>query len=292
MKIMQRLIKNPLTILRAAARSPSSFDLSVQMVIAGIEAGSIRNADYQDAKSELSRAAERAWEIHVADRFFYGGKGEQQPPDMVELYDGIMILSLHAVISAAKKIAESKATGPAVDAMRQYCAEALPLAEAVASLKDKVAKGRAGRAPSAVPSKPENPNKAIKTCPVCFRPIAVVGGTMARHGYKRPMAGWQTASCPGVRFQPLEVSSEGLAWLISTLRTRLAALRNVLANPSDFMADAHNDRNRGSAKYAQRMGSIEAEIAGIENELPTLEIVLSEWKPESSKQAGRKMAAY
>lgn len=205
-------------LLRAAARSPSRFEVAVERVLAGIEAGSIRNVDYQDVKYEVGQAAADAWNNHVASPFFHGGKWEKLPLDVNELYDSIMILSLHDVIATAKKVARSKAQGPVVDAMRAVCAEALPLAEAVASLKGKVVKGRA---PSAGPSKPVNPNKVVKTCPVCFRAIAVVGGTMAHHGYTRPEMGWQTASCQGIRFKPLEVSSEGLQWLIAALRERL-----------------------------------------------------------------------
>ena len=67
--------------------------------------------------------------------------------------------------------------------VRSFAAEALPLAEAVVSLKDKVVKGRA---PSTGPAKPVNPNKIVKTCPCCFRQIAVTDGTMAHHGYQRP----------------------------------------------------------------------------------------------------------
>ena len=43
---------------------------------------------------------------------------------------------------------------------------------------------------------------------------------MAHHGYRRTGFGFQTASCPGVNFKPLEVSTEGLEWLISSVRNQ------------------------------------------------------------------------
>ena len=202
-----------------------------------------------------------------------------------------MILSLHDVIATAKKVAKSKAEGPAVDAMRAYCAEVLPLAEAVASLKNKVVKGRA---PSAGPSKPVNPNKVVKTCPVCFRPIAVVAGRMAHHGYTRPEIGFQTASCAGIRFKPLEVSSEGLQWLIGELRKRLELRKRAYAEratqPEFLMArQGHNGAAikvmRGDAHwpqvFTQHVVELRAEIAAIERELPTLDKMLADWKPEA-----------
>lgn len=101
-------------LLRAAARSPSRFEVAVERVLAGIEAGSIRNVDYQDVKYEVGQAAADAWNNHVASPFFHGGKWEKLPLDVNELYDSIMILSLHDVIATAKKVARSKAQGPSL----------------------------------------------------------------------------------------------------------------------------------------------------------------------------------
>jgi len=92
-------------LLRAAARSPSRFDSAVEQVLAGIEAGSIRNVDYQDVKYEVGQAAADAWNNHVASPFFHGGGWEKLPLDVNELYDSITILSLHDLISTAKKVA-------------------------------------------------------------------------------------------------------------------------------------------------------------------------------------------
>ena len=277
--------------LRAAARRPSRFEIAFERVLAGIEAGSIRNVDYQDVKYEVGQAAADAWRKHVASPFFHGGQWEKLPPDVNELYDSITILSLHDVIATAKKVARSKTQGPAADAMRAFCAEVLPLAEAVASLKDKVVKGRA---PSAGPSKPVNPNKVVKTCPVCFRSIAVLAGRMAHHGYTRPEIGFQTASCEGIRFKPLEVSSEGLQWLIEALRKRLESRKLAYAEratqPEFLMArQGHNGAAikvmRGDAQWPQvftrHVVELRAEIAAIERELPTLDKMLADWKPEA-----------
>ena len=288
-----------LPLLRAAARSPSRFEVAVERVLSGIEAGSIRNVDYQDVKYEVGQAAADAWNNHVASPFFHGGKWEKLPLEVNELYDSIMILSLHDVIATAKKVGRSKAQGPAVDAMRACCAEALPLAEAVASLKDKVVKGRA---PSTGPSKPVNPNKVVKTCPVCFRAIAVVGRTMAHHGYTRPEMGWQTASCQGIRFKPLEVSSEGLQWLIAVLRERLEVGRQAYAERAthpEFLVARHGRNSepsrvmRGNPLWPQLfdryVSEIRAEIAAIERELPVLDKMLADWRPEAASGADAEM---
>lgn len=280
-------------LLRAAAHSPARFDAAIECVRQGCELGSIRNADFQRAKQELSRVADDAWKVCVSDPYFYGGKWESWPKDVTELYDSIMILSLHDVHATAKKVAKSKATGAAVDAMRAYCAEVLPVAEAVTSLKSKVVMGRA---PKAEPAKPVNPSKVVKTCAVCFRPIAVVGETMAHHGYKRPGEGWQTASCAGVRFKPLEVSSEGLRWLIGALRERHEGLGQSYeqrATHPEFLLHRAGGRAAPAVKvmrgeplwpqlFERHLAETLSERAAIEFELPRLEKLLADWKPGES----------
>lgn len=275
--------------LRGAARNPARFDEAVAQVLAGVEAGAIRNVVLQEAKSALSSAVYDAWKKQVCEPHFYG-KGDAVDTAVEELYWSISLMGLHDVIATSKKIGKTKAQGPAVDAMRAFCAEVLPLAEAVASLKDKVVKGRA---PSTGPAKPANPNKVVKTCPVCFRSIAVVNGTMAHHGYERPGQGWQTASCPGIRFKPLEVSSAGLEWLIAALRDRLTGLKHAYANqatvPEYLMAKrTYNGKLEKIVRddplwkraFERHIAEVESEIYSTERELPVLDKKLADWKPE------------
>lgn len=278
-------------ILRSIQSTSVRFDAAVEQVVAGVESGAIRNVVLQDAKFTLSRIAGETWKKLVSEPHFYAGKWEEQPEDVQALYDSISIMGLHDVIAASKKVAKSKATGPAVDAMRAYCAEVLPLSQAVASLKDKVVKGRA---PNTAPAKPENPNKVVKTCPVCFRPIAVLREKMAHHGYQRPGQGWQTASCPGIRFRPLEVSSEGLEWLIGTLRKRLATLEVAYRNRNkkDSLMVCKPGRKvefetitKESPQWKRHFDSfvaeLQSEMRSLRRELPMLDKMLADWKPEA-----------
>lgn len=276
-------------IIRANLRTTLRFDAALAEIAAGVEAGAIRNVVLNDAKFTLSGCVNDAWKSHVSAPFFYAGKFQEQPQEVQELGNDINVYGLHEVIAASKKIGKTTATGPAVDAMRAFCAEALPLAQAVAALKDKVIKGRA---PNPEPAKVANPDKVVKTCPVCFRPIAVRGSTMAHHGYKRPHEGWQTASCPGVRFKPLEVSSDGLEWLIGALRARLATCEVAYAERGT--KDSLLVRTGGSkslletitptsGKWAWHFGAfvsnLESEIGHIKYTLPGLDTKLTNWKP-------------
>jgi len=279
-------------LLRGHLTDPARFDAALQEVVTGVEAGAIRNAVLQDVKFVLGRVAEAGWKKHVNEPYIYAGKWEALPQAVRDLSDSIMIMSLHDVIATSKKVARSKATGPAVDAMRMFCLEALPLAEAVASLKDKVIKGRA---PRSEPAKPVNPNKVVKTCPVCFRQIAVQRGTMAHHGFERPGYGSQTASCYGIRFKPLEVSSEGLEWLISWLQGRLERARNALDNRATqpeflLVKRSYNGPMESVTRsdpawkeaFRRHVAELRGEIHSLERELPRLEKILADWAPEQA----------
>lgn len=276
-------------LLRQAISRTERFDQAVRAIASGVETGTIRNVDYKAAKEALGRAADQAWKNEVSEPFFYAGRFQDQPEAVRKLQDSIMIMSLHDVLTTARKLAKTTATGPAVEAMKAYVDEVLPLAEAVASLKDKVVKGRA---PRSEPAKPVNPNKIVKTCACCFRAIAVMpGGTMGHHGYQRPGDGYQTASCPGIRFRPLEVSDEGLRYIITVCEDQLSRASAALGD-SDTITSLTLPGRRGQplkkiskqdAGWANTLLSykfgLESEIRNTEAALGSLRQRLAAWKP-------------
>ncbi|CAB5514513.1 hypothetical protein LMG26857_03572 [Achromobacter anxifer] len=279
--------------LRAVRSNPHRFDEAIDQVAEGLASDSIRNVVLQEVKFTLGNIVEEAWKKQVCEPHIYG-KGKELPKAVEELFWSISLMCLHDVIATGKKVAKTKVEDPAVDAMRAYCKEVLPLAEAVAYLKGKVVKGRAA---SSAPAKPVNPNKVVKTCPVCFRPIAVVNGAMAHHGYQRPGMGYQTASCNGVIFPPLEVSNAGLVWLIGSLRKRLEeqeqAYRDRASKPEYLMARRERTGplekiSRGdpmwSRLFSRYVAEIQQEIGAINHALPELDKRLAEWKPEAQPE--------
>lgn len=275
-------------ILLSTAKSPEYFARAIRDVAEGLADGKIRNTVLQDAKHTLSRVVDNAWKKTVSEPFFYSGEWKNQPLDVQDLSDSITIMGLHDVISTSKKVGRSKAQGPAVDAMRAYVAEVLPLAMAVASLKDKIVKGRA---PSTGPSKPVNPNKIVKTCPCCFRQIAVTGGRMVHHGYERPGSGYQTASCPGIKFPPLQISTEGLEWLIGAIQGKLAATKEAYRTRGDLefilvptrtrpvqIVKVEKGTSDWSREFRHHVAGLEMEMRMYPRELESLGKELEKWK--------------
>lgn len=276
-------------MLRASRTDTRRFDDAIDAIAEGQANGSIRNVVFQEVKYILGNIVEEVWKKQVCEPHIYG-QVKTLPKEVEELYWSISLMGLHDVISTSKKVAKCKVDHPAVDAMRGYCKEVLPLAEAVAELKQKVVKGRVV---GAAPAKPVNPNKVVKTCPVCFRPIAVVNGAMAHHGYHRPGIGYQTASCNGVVFPPLEVSNAGLVWLIGSLRKRREDQSQAYADrhskPETLMARRERkgplekitrDDPFWPSTFARYVNEIQQEIAAITHALPELEKRLAAWKPE------------
>lgn len=275
-------------LMRSTRAGTLQFDTAIEQIAEGLAAGTIRNVVFQDAKERLSRAVYEAWQKHVAGPHFHG-RSDVVSKELYDLYWSFSVTNLHEVLSASKKMAQTKLEGIEIDAMRALLKEALPLAEALAKLKGLVTKGRA---PNTGTAKPLNPNKMVRTCPVCFRAIAVVGGHMAHHGYERPEHGLQTASCPGVRFAPLEVSSDGLVWLIAALRKNLERDEELFANratePEYLLgrrngSEAREKIRRGDALwpvlFQRHLGQLKERIVMNRQGIPPLETRLASWKP-------------
>lgn len=275
-------------LMRATRVNTAAFDAAIEQIADGIATGAIRNTAYLGAKDRLSRAMYDAWQKHVLSPHFHG-RGDEIPRDLRELYWSFSVTNLHEVISASKKVGRTEVQGAEVDAMRALLNEALPLALAVAELKAKVVKGRA---PPSGPAKPVNPNKVVRTCPVCFRQIAVVGGHMAHHGYERPGIGFQTASCPGTRFQPWEISNEGLVWWVGHLRKNLERDEQAYQNRDTLPLFLFGRRERDKPKeqinrddplwpslFKDHLSHLVQRIEVSRQEIPKLEVILSTWKP-------------
>lgn len=230
-------------ILRAHARKPERFDLAVQVLIRGHADARIRKKDHDEAKQILGDAVYRSWNATIGEPFFHAGRWETQPAEVRKLMEGTTPGNLHEVLHFAKKLAIVPSQAPALQAMRALVAEALPLAQAAAELKPMIVKGRE---PNPEPAAPANPDQVRATCSCCFRGIAVTpAGKMAHHGYQRPFEGYQTRSCDGTRFPPLEVSTEGLEWLIWHMEEHRDQVQDRLDRKEELTKIFYSVRERG-----------------------------------------------
>ncbi len=286
---------NDFPILRGSLseKNVQRLSESINLISDAIGAQKIRNVDLKNATHIISSAVDSAWERSVGEPFFFRGKINEQPDDVRALYDGITMYGIHSVAATGKKLDKTAASSEAVDAMKRLVTELLPLANAVASLKGKVVKGRVS---SAGTTKAVNPGKVVKTCPCCFRAIAVQNEKMAHHGYSRPAIGWQTSSCPGIKFPPLEVSNKGLLWIIDQYKTSLAKMENDYANSDKWSSVSYQEPSGLLASQRIEPGSplwekqfkhaqdkLKGQIFHTKLALKELEERLSCWEPEEDE---------
>lgn len=279
-------------LLMKDARRPERTAEAILAIAEGCERGEIRNTTFKDSKSVLGQAVQEGWDRHIATPFFYAGRWEQQPNDVARLYSDCAVYSLHDVLALNRKLDRTEVTGPVVEAMRAYAREVLPLAQAAADLKHKVVKGRAPRQET---REPENPGKVSRSCACCFRRIAVTDSVrMAHHGYQRPGDGQQTASCPGIQFPPLEVSSRGLEHILHMNRE---ALRRCTATyeKRDSWTRLYLTRGRKLVEITPEMpewpqakrssiARLQQQIHYLEKEVSKLEALLENWKPQETAE--------
>lgn len=69
------------------------------------------------------------------------------------------------------------------------------------------------------------------TCQICGRSIKAKNGSIAHHGYRRPGEGWQTSSCMGARYAPLEVSYDVLEPHVAGVAREVAHKEALVAEP-------------------------------------------------------------
>jgi hypothetical protein len=219
-----------LSVIPAARQEKVRRALAI--VLPAYGAGSIFNADYKDAKDALNRAVDDAYEENVQKPFLWG-KGYTEL-SKIDIEIGL-VMGLYTIPSFAKKVAKLKPPGAYGDALRAFAAAALPLAEVMKELKTKVVMGRKPNPEAAAKRAAIEAKKTMRTCACCFRSIAVLpNGLIADHGYRLPSQWMKTPSCPGGRFRPLEVSSDGLKYMVNGLTSRAETLSQSLSSVGDL----------------------------------------------------------
>jgi hypothetical protein len=275
------------TKLTRAERQINRFEQVMDILNRATASGSIRNTEMKDVKRWASDIASDLWDEKISDVYSNAGKYQSLPVPVRDLNFSIMIMGIHTLPSVEKKLQKTKLSHPMIDAMRELVAELMPLAKTIDSLKASVVKGRA---PSTEPPKDVNPNKVVKTCPCCQRAIAVGGGTMVHHGYERPSSGWQTSSCPGINFPPLEVSSAGLKWMIEShegslkhtikLQAEKDSVESLPGKIAGERVTITKDSSRWRMTFESYGARLESDIRNLTADLVVMKKRLQDWKPE------------
>lgn len=173
------------------------------------------NRDFQDAKSVLSLSFEKAHEDQVRKPFFWSHGFENLPQEIHEL--DYLDWSLHRVPGLQKKVRGCKADDPCLTAMILLLNDWEPVAELVAAAKQDVIKGR--KPPTTPRKTPVRTLENTGTCPVCGMNVKLLGGRIVDHGFQLLGHGQgRSINCPGVNYEPWEVSPAGKIMYIEVVR--------------------------------------------------------------------------
>ncbi|MDN8617994.1 hypothetical protein [Variovorax ginsengisoli] len=141
-----------------------------------------------------------------------------------------------------------------------------------------------------------------------IRPIAVVGGEptarMAHHGYTRPGHGWQTASCPGTKFMPLDTTDDGPRYMLAMRIDQRRRTEAALAQCPDLTELSVLVRERGvetlkkitrdmpewKRAYDAHVWDIESDLRGLKSEINRLRRIVLDWRPETDVQLDPNLA--
>lgn len=249
----------------------------------------IYNVDFESIKLTLNRAIEKLYNDRISQVYYWGGLWEKLGEEEDSLSDGISVTTIPSILSAAKKVNAYKGEETQfIKDLREVITGAAEIATQLKDLKPFIVKGRkpSGKAPA-----PENPNKIVKTCACCFRAIAVGSdGKMVHHGYRRPGDGFQTNSCMGISYRPLEVSDEGLRAVTQVYAGEIVRLNKALA---DLAANAETivlkdwkgrEVQPGTPEHRREISNtqyrLESELRSSTSYHEKLTEMLANWKPE------------
>ena len=197
-------------------KSAQRLDQQLGLLDAALQQKQIRNVEYADLKQRFPRLLEEAYRLWVVNPLLELPMA-QRSGLLEDLYFDLGCGDMAAIASSSRKLVKVRLEGQNdvvtefVGKMKAFFGETQALVQSMNDLKPFVVKGRILRETPV--SENPNPDKVERTCGCCLRKIAVTPNRlMAHHGYRRPGDGVQTASCPGIDFPPLEVSSSGLAY--------------------------------------------------------------------------------
>jgi hypothetical protein len=223
------------------------------------------------------------------------GAWERLPAEVYAAIDSVSLYDMHSAISGSKKLSKAPAH-PAVEAYRAVVDEGVVIARTLATLKAVVVMGRKpdpAAAARKAASAPKNPMKRA-TCGCCFAEQAVLpNGLVHDHGYTLPQSWHKSASCYGLRFQPLEVSVAGPVFMADLLKKYIAETTKALAAAPARKSITKSNRYKGTSvvlskgdagfeyELRQVIAGLEQALRAAKSDLVKFEKVIADWAPKA-----------
>lgn len=270
---------------------------ALHILLQGYTAGEIYNAEFKDLKMVVDRAFEDSYNERVRVSYWIGDAHDVRNPDYA-VYDALGYANgVRNAIAMSKKLAKMKPAERATcqkqwDIAKDFIDATLPLAQVLEILKTKTVSGRKPLSPEKAAVKAAQlAAKDLKTCACCFREIArYPNGLIADHGYTLPPSWGKTASCPGRKFRPLEVSDDGLKYMVDLLTGRCAEIEKAIAalpNRTTLLVQSYGKKHeaigpddpRWKKTYDATLSEFQDDLKYTTKSLKQFEQRLASWKP-------------
>ena len=269
------------------------------IIMPAYKAGAIYNAEFQDLKTSLDRSFEMAYDAltDISAGTYWNDPKDTSKGISVrgQVRDELGFVSgVRNAIALSKKLTKLAKTikDPLIDNLRAFLDATLPMAHILEVLKTKTIKGRKPNPEAAAKKAAQLANKTLRTCACCFREIAVLGnGMIADHGYTLPQKWMKTASCPGRMFKPLEVSNDGLVYMVDRLTKQVAGVEKALANAPNvttLLKASYSNKvgtpvNKGEPGwdrlYQQHVTELTNDLDAAQGALTKFKKLLADWQP-------------
>lgn len=224
------------------------------------------NVDFVELKSRLNRQLEKAHQDAQKEYLkVVHTPGHERSEELQNQYYGTIYP--HTLAGWTKKLPKtaSPAFAAALEAFRAVPKEFGPTCEKFLKAKLLVVKTRK---PSDRPrTTPERTIDNTGTCSCCGQNVKLDGGRIVAHGYTIRY-GYQSGSCAGVGFAPIEVSADGAK----------AYLRGLEAFQSRQQAALVEATRAGEKK---RIWSIEADLRSLKIDIHHFTRVVADWAPKA-----------
>lgn len=279
------ITENQFPLLKKHCGSEERFFSEIKKLNYAIINKSIYNQDYLRINQHIGNAIFKIFLDYVGEVYKTYDRNSI-PKDILTIYDDICPTSLRSIPALKKRIDKCKSAHPLLTALQEMVSEIFPLVDIMTNLKGFIIKGRQPN----TNTKSENPDKIVRTCPCCFRKIAIdTSGHMVNHGYKQSGNGYIVGNCFGVKFKPLEVSPDGVDFMINYYKTQYEKTKKNYDTRNQWTKLPYKPRYNSpiveiTLEHPQwentkniKIANIESELRYIERDLKTFQVIRKEW---------------
>lgn len=272
-----------------------TFDQINDDLDAAIAEGVIYNVDFNRIKDAASRLLDAEIKAEVNEPLFYAGKFEDRSDNEKAIYDALGVCPVPAQWPSKKVIKlidgphGDNAVGFVVRALRDRWA---PIREKLNTAKPLIVKGRK---PSDTPRvTPERTLDNTGTCGCCGQNVKMdAAGKLVMHGFTIRY-GFQEGKCPGVGFEPVEVSPAILHHMVELIDITLNSLTGMVehhtegqypvphptrrATPKDD-AQVHPDEQEYDRARRIFLANLDGQIQHVRRDRTDYETRIAAWEP-------------